>query len=371
MLKEGKMRAWLEIEIDNLLYNIDKLKKEIEGTELMAVVKANAYGFGSKEIVKVLAKHGIKMFAVASLDEAIELREYGQNEDILILGSLLTEEIEQANQNNLQITVENWEQINFIEKNRLKLGVHIKIDTGMGRLGFTPIEGEKAIDYCLEKGINIEGIYSHLSDADGFNKEADDYTLEQIRKFQNFEKYKNRVKYLHVLNSGGILRFNDLYKGNVVRAGICMYGMIGNFSVSGLKRVFTLKTRVLSIKSLEEDSFISYGRKGKLQSGETFAVIGLGYADGIKKEFSNKSFVLIENEKCPIIGEICMDMCMVKIPEKIKDKVKLGSEVIVVRDDIIEEINVEHKCSWDILTGIGQRVYRVYKKEGKPYLITR
>ena len=97
----------------------------------------------------------------------------------------------------------------------------------------------------------------------------------------------------------------------------------------------------------------------------------LGYADGIKKEFSNKSYVIIEGEKCPIIGEICMDMCMVKIPESIKDKISLGTEVIVVRDDIIEEINIEHKCSWDILTGIGRRVYRVYKENGKPYLIAR
>lgn len=365
------MRAWLEIEIDNLLFNIDKLKKEVEGTQLMAVVKANAYGFGSKEIVRVLAQHGVKMFAVACLDEALELRQWGRTEEILILGSLLTEEIELAAQNDIQITIGNWEQIRFIEEKKIPVGIHIKIDTGMGRLGFTPDEGKKVIDYCLEHNLNVKGIYSHLSDADGFNKDADDYTLEQIKKFQIFQEYKDRVKYLHILNSGGILRFNDLYKGNVVRAGICMYGMLGNFSVEGLKRVFTLKTKVLSIRTASEDSYISYGRKGKIAAGETFATIGMGYADGIKKEFSNKSYVLIENEKCPIIGEICMDMCMVKIPDTIKDKVTLGSEVIVVRDDIIEEINVEHKCSWDILTGIGKRVYRVYKKDNVPYLISR
>lgn len=365
------MRAWLEIEMDNLLFNINRIREKVNHREIMAVVKANSYGFGAKETVRYLSEHGVKSFAVACLDEGLELRETSLPVDILILGVIFLDEIETAAKNNLQITVGNWEQIEYIKKNNINVGVHIKIDTGMGRLGFLPEEGERVVDYCLANGINVMGIYSHLSDADGFNEESDNYTETQIKKFQVFEKYKDRVKYLHILNSGGILRFNDEISGNLVRAGICMYGMIANYRVEDLKRVFCVKTKVLSIRTVEEDSFISYGRKYILHSGETFATIGMGYADGIKKEFSNKSYVIIEGEKCPIIGEICMDMCMVKIPVSIKDRVHLGTEVIVVRDDIIEEINVEHKCSWDILTGIGRRVYRVYKENGKPYLITK
>lgn len=365
------MRAWLEIEMDNLLFNINKIREKVNQREIMAVVKANSYGFGAKETVRYLSEHGVKAFAVACLDEAMDLREAGIKDEILILGVLFPEEIDIADKNSIQITVGNWEQINYIKENNLKVGVHIKIDTGMGRLGFLPEEGDRAVEYCLSNGINIMGIYSHLSDADGFNKESDNYTETQIEKFQIFEKYKDRVKYLHILNSGGILRFNDRISGNIVRAGICMYGMIANYTVADLKRVFCVKTKILSIRTVEEDSFISYGRKYTLHKGETFVTIGMGYADGIKKEFSNKSYVIIEGEKCPIIGEICMDMCMVKIPDNIKEKIKLGTEVIVVRDDIIEEINIEHKCSWDILTGIGERVYRVYKENGKPYLITR
>lgn len=365
------MRAWLEIEMDNLIFNINKIREKVNNREIMAVVKANSYGFGAKETVKYLSEHGVESFAVACLDEGLELREAGIKDEILVLGIVFPEEMDIADKNSIQITVGNWEQIEYIKKNNLKVGIHIKIDTGMGRLGFLPEEGERVVDYCLENGINIMGIYSHLSDADGFNRESDDYTETQIKKFQIFEKYKDKVKYLHILNSGGILRFNEEISGNIVRAGICMYGMIANYRVEDLKRVFCVKTKILSIRTVEDDSFISYGRKYVLHKGETFATIGMGYADGIKKEFSNKSYVIIEGEKCPIIGEICMDMCMVKIPESIKDKISLGTEVIVVRDDIIEEINIEHKCSWDILTGIGRRVYRVYKENGKPYLIAR
>lgn len=365
------MRAWLEIEMDNLLFNIEKIRERVQGTEVMAVVKANSYGFGAKETVKYLAKHGIKIFAVACIDEALELREAGIKEDILILGSLLDDEILLAEKNNIQMTIGNWKQIEYIQKNKLNVGIHIKIDTGMGRLGFLPDEGEKVVEYCLENKLNVMGIYSHLSDADGFNESSDNYTEKQLEKFEIFDKYRDRVKYLHILNSGGILRFNKGYIGNIVRAGICMYGMIANYRVEDLKRVFTVKTKILSIRTVEEDSYISYGRKYTLHKGETFATIGMGYADGIKKEFTGKSYVIIEGEKCPIIGEICMDMCMVKIPDSIKEKIQLGTEVIIVRDDIIEEINVEHKCSWDILTGIGRRVYRVYKENGKPYLVTR
>lgn len=365
------MRAWLEIEMDNLLFNINKIREKVNQREIMAVVKANSYGFGATETVRYLSKHGVKFFAVACLDEGMELREAGIKDELLVLGIVFPEEIDIADRNNIQITVGNWEQIEYIKSKKLNIGIHIKIDTGMGRLGFLPEEGEKVVEYCLANNINVVGIYSHLSDADGFNKESDDYTESQIHKFQVFEKYRDKIKYLHILNSGGILRFNEELSGNLVRAGICMYGMIANYRVEDLKRVFSVKTKILSIRTVEEDSYISYGRKYILHRGETFATIGMGYADGIKKEFSNKSYVIIEGEKCPIIGEICMDMCMVKIPDSIKNKVAVGTEVVVVRDDIIEEINIEHKCSWDILTGIGKRVYRVYKENGKPYLITK
>lgn len=364
------MRAWLEIDMDNLKYNLEKIRGLVNGTNILGVIKANSYGFGAVEIAKELSKNGVEIFGVASLEEAMELREGGISDEILILGSLFNDEIELAAEKGFQMTISSMRQLEFIENNRINALIHIKIDTGMGRLGFNLDEGEKAVDYCIEKGLKITGIYSHLSDADGASDESYEYTTEQIKKFSVFEKYKS-IKYIHILNSGGILRFNNKFKGNLVRAGICMYGMLGNERIPGFKRVFSMKARVLFIRTLEEDSYISYGRTVKMKKGETFATLSIGYADGMKKEFSNKTYVLIEGEKCPVVGEICMDMCMVKIPDSILKKINIGTEAIVIRDDIIEEINSIYKSTWDILTGIGRRVYRVYKKNGTPYLITR
>lgn len=365
------MRTWLEIDIDNLKYNIDKIQKLVEGKKILGVVKADSYGFGAVKIAKELSEVGVKIFGVASLDEALELKKSGIEGEILILGSLFEDEILVANKENFQITVSSRKQLRFIEENRLNIKFHIKIDTGMGRLGFTVEEGDKVIEECIGKNMNITGIYSHLSDADGMSQESIDYTEGQLKKFAIFKKYENVVKYIHILNSGGILRFNNRYAGNLVRAGICMYGMLGNERIEGFKRVFTAKARVLSLRTVEEDSYISYGRTAQLKKGESFATLSIGYADGMKKEFSNKTYVIIENEKCPVVGEICMDMCMVKIPNSILEKVEIGAEAIVIRDDIIEEINSIHKSTWDILTGIGRRVYRVYKKNGSVDFIKR
>jgi alanine racemase len=335
------------------------------------VVKADSYGFGAVKIAKELSEVGVKIFGVASLDEALELKKSGIEDEILILGSLFEDEILVADKENFQITVSSRKQLKFIEDNRLNVKFHIKIDTGMGRLGFTVEEGDRVIEECIGKNMNITGIYSHLSDADGMSQESIDYTEGQLKKFTIFKKYENVVKYIHILNSGGILHFNNRYAGNLVRAGICMYGMLGNERIEGFKRVFTAKARVLSKRTVEEDSYISYGRTAQLKKGESFATLSIGYADGMKKEFSNKTYVIIEGEKCPVVGEICMDMCMVKIPSSIVEKVEIGAEAIVIRDDIIEEINSIHKSTWDILTGIGRRVYRVYKKSGSVDFIKR
>ena len=363
------MRTWLEIDIDNLKYNIGKIQKLVEDKKILGVVKADSYGFGAVKIAKELSEVGVKIFGVASLDEALELKKSGIEDEILILGSLFEDEILVADKENFQITVSSRKQLKFIEDNRLNVKFHIKIDTGMGRLGFTVKEGDRVIEECIGKNMNITGIYSHLSDADGMSQESIDYTEGQLKKFTIFKKYENVVKYIHILNSGGILRFNNRYAGNLVRAGICMYGMLGNERIEGFKRVFTAKARVLSKRTVEEDSYISYGRTAQLKKGESFATLSIGYADGMKKEFSNKTYVIIEGEKCPVVGEICMDMCMVKIPNSIVEKVEIGAEAIVIRDDIIEEINSIHKSTWDILTGIGRRVYRVYKKNGNVDLV--
>ena len=189
-------------------------------------------------------------------------------------------------------------------------------------------------------------------------------------KFKKFEKYK-ALKYLHIFNSGAVVRFGKEIIGNAVRPGLCMYGMLGNEKIDGFKSVFEMKGRIIYNRTVDEDTPISYGRTATLKKGDTFATLSVGYADGLKRDFSNKMYVLVCGEKCPIIGTICMDMCMIRLPQNIVDKVKIGEEAIIYNDVIINDIQADSTCSWEILTGIGRRVYRQYMKNGKVYKTVR
>jgi len=352
------MRVWVEINTNNLAHNISQIRKLSENREIISVIKANCYGLGAVEMAKILMKNQINFFGVATYEEALELRANNIQGEILILGSLFEEEILACDKERFHITVSTMEHLKFIKKNNIRAKVQLKIDTGMCRLGFLPEEIEKAYKYCMDNNIYVSGIYSHLSDADTETEDAYVYTMNQLEKFKEFEKYN--VDYFHVLNSGGISRYSKNIIGNAVRPGICMYGLLGEKIIEKFKSVVTMKAKVLFKRTVDGDSPISYGRTATLKKGETFATISVGYEDGLKREFSNQMYFLIHGEKCPVVGNICMDMCMVKLPSNIADKVKIQDEVIVYNDEIIKDIESKTKCSWEILTGIGRRVYRVY-----------
>ncbi|MBC2855896.1 alanine racemase [Cetobacterium sp. 2A] len=362
------MRTWAEIDLDSLAYNIKKIKKLSHNKEIMAIIKADAYGMGAVTIARELSNLGINIFGVSSLEEAIELRNYSVTDDILILAGMYEEELELAKRYNLQITVTNFDQLEQVAQKDLDIPIHIKVDTGMGRVGFNPGDVKSALKFAKEKNLNIIGIYSHLSVADESNEESIEYTKKQLEKFKEFEKIEN-IKYIHILNSGGILKFGENRKDNLVRSGIILYGVYGEGLIEGLKRVFTLKSKVLFIKTLEEDSDISYGRTAKAKKGEMIATISVGYADGFRREFSNVGDVEIHGIKCPIVGKVCMDMLMVKIPKEIKEKIEIGDEVIVMGEDIFEKSKLINISIYELFTGLSRRVGRVYLKHGVPHIV--
>ena len=362
------MRTWAEIDLDNLEYNINKIKELSHDRDIMAIIKADAYGMGAVTIAKELSEMGVKIFGVSSLEEGIELRNNGITNDILILAGTFNEELEDAERNNLQVTLTDLSQIDYIYKNKLALNVHIKVDTGMGRVGFTVEEGKKAIEICKNKNINVVGVYSHLSVSDESDEESISYTKKQLEKFKYFEKLEE-IKYIHILNSGGILKFSEIPQSNLVRAGIIMYGVYGEGVIENLKRVFTLKSRILFLKELKEDIDISYGRVGKGYKNELIATITVGYADGFRRELSNKGTVQIHGIPCKIVGKVCMDMLMIKIPEELKTKVKIGDEVIVMGEDIFEKSKMVGSSIYELFTGLSRRVSRVYLKRGKPHVV--
>lgn len=357
------MRTWLEVNTKNLRYNIGKIYEKMGTRKIIGIVKANSYGLGSVEITKELIKCGVDFFAVATLSEGIELRKAGIKEKILILGGVFDDELEEVAKYNLQIALSRFDQLVYINENKIQVKCHLALETGMGRIGFNFKEVEKVKKYVKENNLtNIIGVYTHLSVADEESEENKIYTEKQIEKFNNFNGI-DTIEYRHILNSGGILSYSNKDNGNYVRVGIIMYGICGENWIEGFKHVITFKSKILFIKTLIEDMDISYGRACHLKKGEVIATVAAGYADGFKRGALNKMTVKILGRDCTVVGKVCMDMLMVKIPEDMIDKVKIGEEVILYGDDLVEKAKQIGTSTYEIITGINPRVKRVYIEE--------
>lgn len=357
------MRTWAEINLDNLSYNLNKLKQINKDKEIMCVVKADAYGHGAIDIVNHLLNEGIKKFGVACVDEASELRKnLGNDFKILVLGCTPIEEWERAIELNVELSLTSFDEIEYLEKSKIYPNIHLKIDTGMGRVGFRAEEVENAISIIKRKNlVNILGVFSHLSSAD--LECEDDYTKNQLSQFVKLNK--NKIENIHILNSAGILRWQNETPSNMVRAGLVLYGVNPCETDEEFKPILTLKSKILFIKECQDDSYISYQKKYLAKKGEVIATIPIGYADGLDRRFSNKGFVKIGGVKAKIVGTICMDQLMVKIPEDIVSKVKVGDEVVIYDYDYNKLAESIGTISYEMLTSISPRVVRIYYKNGK------
>lgn len=354
------MRAWLEINLKNFRWNIKSLQKRAKEKKLMGIVKANAYGMGAIRLAKELKKCGVDFFVVASVEEGLALRKEGIKDEILILGGVFNEDLKTIEKYRFHIALSSISQLKYIYSNNLKVKCHLKLDTGMGRVGFSLEEAKEIKDWIEEKKItNIVGIYSHLSVADEEGNENEIYTRNQIRKFNSFKEIKT-VKYRHILNSGGILNYLSEDEGNYVRAGIIQYGICGEKYIEGFKPVVEFKSKILFIKELKENTNISYGRTVCLEKGKMVATISAGYADGFRRAMSNKAFVIIKGIKCFVVGRVCMDMFMVEIPNILKDNIEVGDEVILYGENIISASKIADTITYELFTGISNRVKRIY-----------
>ena len=249
------MRTWVEIDKENLKYNVLKLKEIANNREVLGVVKANAYGLGSVEITKILQEIGVNFFGVANLEEAIELQEAGIKDKILILGASFEDELIEATKRGVHVAISSMGQLQFLVNNKLNPNIHLKFDTGMTRLGFEVDETKKIIEFCKNNNLNLVGVFSHLSDSDGNTVETKNFTLEQIEKFKKIINPLN-LKYIHISNSAGITNFHNDIVGNLVRMGIGMYSFTGNKKTPYLKNIFTIKSRVLFIKKKLLEIFV-------------------------------------------------------------------------------------------------------------------
>ncbi len=364
----------LEINLNAIVHNLNYYRSKLKAeTKVMAMVKAFSYGSGSFEIANVLQFHRVDYLAVAYADEGIELRKAGITMPIMVMNPE-EQSYDSMIQYNLEPEIYSFRVLSLFEEtlkrsdrtNTQPIAIHLKLDTGMHRLGFDEQDvNELIVRIKNNKNLIIKSIFSHLAASD--ESEHDDFTWQQIKKLNVMsEKIKSHFNYpilKHILNSSGISRFPDA-QFEMVRLGIGLYGIGANASEqSQLLNVSTLKTSISQIKNIPAQETIGYSRKGVATRDMQIATVPIGYADGLSRKLSNgKGKMMVKGKPAPIIGNVCMDMCMIDITDI---KANENDEVIVFGDanpitNIATDIGT---IPYEVLTNVSRRVKRVYYQE--------
>lgn len=369
---------WVEINLDNLEYNYRGLRKKVrKDAKMCMVIKANGYGHGALELAKFYDSLGADFYAVARAYEGIELRCGGIKTPILNLGVTADSELEDSVKQDISMTtfsIEFAKKANDIARiYGKKARLHIKLDTGMSRLGFV-VKEEKIGDIVKEieeiqklENVVIEGIFTHFASADIANKEFEKLQFSRFKKVVDaLEKVGIVPEFRHCSNSAEILDTDEMY--DMVRPGIIQYGIYPSDEVNksvDVKPVMSFKTRVTNVKILEPGVSIGYGRTYFTTVDEKIASIAVGYADGFLRGRKNP-YVYIKGVKCPVVGRVCMDQCMVRVPEELD--VSVGDEVLLFGEELVTCTDVANECSTiehEVLCNINRRVPRVYTKGGE------
>ena len=367
-LSDKKHTTVLEINLNNLVFNLNYFRSLLNpGTGIMVMVKALSYGSGSYEIANLLQHEKVDYLGVAFADEGISLRKAGITLPIMVM-TPTEDAFNEIIELNLEPEIYNFTLLkNFSKAVSLaqlsEFPVHLKLDTGMHRLGLMPNEIPKLLDLLSECGnIRVKAIFSHLAVAD--NPIEDEFTMFQLR---NFEAMYNQISIhlgykpmRHILNSAGIERFPDAHF-EMVRLGIGLHGISSNNA--DLKAVSRLKTRISQIKLIPREETVGYNRRGKLEKDSVIAIIPIGYADGLNRKFGNRNgYVVVNNQRADFVGDICMDMSMIDITGL---QIEEGDEVIIFGDEnpIQNLANQIGTIPYEILTNVSSRVKRVYINE--------
>ncbi|MDD3243312.1 MAG: alanine racemase [Eubacteriales bacterium] len=362
-----------EISLGAIAHNIDYVRKTLPPTTgIMAVVKANAYGHGAIQVAEAALNAGAVYLAVAQPDEGVFLRQNGIIAPILILGGVLPQQIHMALAYDLILTVYTPEMVHDVARvcreDLCRALVHLKVETGMNRIGAMPGEALEdvldAVQDCPE--IVVDGMFSHLSVADDLQE--DTYTGRQIALFaQAAEQVRARGlrPKCHLGNSAAALRGLETQL-DMIRLGIAMYGLEPDGSEPvGLVPAMSWKTHVTHVKWLEAGESIGYGRTTRTQRRSLIATIPVGYADGYRRSFGHKGYVLIRGKRAPIVGNVCMDQCMVDVTDI--GEVLYGEEAVLMGKQGGEEISAALLAQWadtihyEIITCVGMRVPRIYR----------
>ncbi len=366
--------TWAEVDLDCISKNVRQTREFLpEDVEIIAVVKANAYGHGAEQVAKTALSSGASALAVAFMDEGLALRKKGIDAPILVLGASRAEDVNIAAEHDLTLTVfqEEWlkEAIKHLKKDA-NLSLHLKIDTGIGRIGIRDRSELEAIEEmaAADPRIDLAGAFTHFATAD----EADlSYFHQQLRRFKEMlSLFKNKPRMIHASNSAATLRKAGA-DFNGIRLGISMYGLAPSVEMEKelpfpLHEAFSLRTKIVQVKKMKPGERISYGGTYRTEGEEWIATLPIGYADGWIRKLQGQE-VLINGMRAPIVGRICMDQCMVKLPEKAEP----GTIVTLIGkdgDDMISVNEIAKKLdtiNYEVTCMISGRVPRLYKKAGE------
>ena len=375
-------RVHADIDLDAVQFNFDQMSKNIpQGTKIMAVVKTDAYGHGAVPLASFMEPcDELWGFATATVDEAVELRQAGIKKPILILGYTFPECYTHIVKNEIRQTIFTLDMAKALSNEAVrqnkKAYIHIKLDTGMGRIGYQNAKEAAADAEKISKlpMLEIEGVFTHFANADTSSQEN---TLRQLEKFDEMIEAMEAVgvtfSLKHCANSAGIIELTER-KFDLVRAGIISYGLWPSDEVKKdvvqLKPILSLKSHVVYVKEVEPGCAVSYGSTWVAEEKRKIATIPIGYGDGYPRSLSNKGYVLIKGCKAPIVGRVCMDQMMVDVTD-IPEEIRVGDRVTLIGQDgdltiTAEEIgDLSGRFNYELVCDLGNRIPRIYYKDGE------
>lgn len=374
-----QMRTWAEVDLDALEQNYLALRAMApQNCKFLGLVKANAYGHGAVPVAKKLQTLGADMLAVACLAEAKELREAGITLPLLCLGETPPQLADLLLEYDVTQTVEDLETGRALsaaaEAAEKRLSIHVKLDTGMTRLGFRWRRGEDNGDLldqisalCALPGLRAEGMFTHFADADG----SESYTMDQFTQFLDAkEALKERGVHFAITHCGAsaaVLNYPCTHM-DMIRPGIALYGYypapeMEGLDGPGLKPVMTVNSRICAVRAIPAGTCVSYGRTATLKRDSRLAVVPMGYGDGYPRRLSNRMDMMIHGVLCPVVGRVCMDMCMVDVTDLLN--VKVGDTAMVYGPDLTERAaQLADTIVYELLCNLSNRVPRVYLEHG-------
>jgi len=365
--------GWVEVDLGAIRRNVERIKRFLSGpARVMCVIKANAYGHGAVPVAHTVLDAGAEWLAVARLDEGLELREAGIGAPVLVLGPVHAGGFEAAIRSRLSLAAMDTGYVRELaavsRRLNIEARVHIKVDTGMGRLGLEAEQLDSLVEVLRESPqVQVEGVFTHLASADEVDRP---YTLEQFRRFKSaLRRIRTAglpVGLAHISNSAGVLEFPELQM-DMVRVGIMTYGLYPSPQTSRglvLEPAMSLCAQLSFVKKVAAGTSISYGRTYVMEEAGYIGVVPVGYADGYSRQLGNKADVLIRGRRWPVVGRVCMDMLMVNLGQT---GIQVGERVVLMGRQDDEEISASELATlsgtinYEVVSGISHRLPRYYR----------